>query len=70
MTTTYITKEGDVLDWVANKHYGALDNRQFELVLAANPGLADLGPILPSGIKVILPDLTPPATSQGVRLWD
>jgi len=70
MTTKYITKDGDVLDWVCSKHYGALDNRQFEQVLEANPGLADLGAVLSGGIEVVLPDLVAPATVQGTRLWD
>lgn len=39
-------------------------------VLAANPGLAALGPVLPIGTIVTLPD-APPATRQRdvVQLW-
>lgn len=70
MVTTYITKDGDVIDWICWKHYGALDDRQYEQVLEANPGLADLGAVLSGGISIILPELTAPATVQGDRLWD
>lgn len=70
MTTKYITKDGDVLDWVCFKYYGSLTDRQAEEVLDANPGLADMGAILPSGIEITLPELTPPATTKGIRLWD
>lgn len=39
-------------------------------VMAANPGLAALGPVLPIGTAVTLPD-APPATRQRdvVQLW-
>jgi len=43
-----------------------------EQVLARNPGLADLGPLLPAGTEVDLPEpaaLTP-ATRESVKLWD
>lgn len=70
MTTVYITKDGDVVDWVAWSYYGTQDNRTAELVYEANPGLADRGAVLPAGIEIILPDITPPTTTQGVRLWD
>jgi phage tail protein X len=40
-----------------------------ELVLAANPGLADAGPILPRGLDLIIP--TPPVQAvEVVQLWD
>lgn len=70
MSTIYITKDGDVADWVAWKHYGSLTDRQLEQVLDANPGLADRGPVLPGGVEIVLPDLTPPAIKSGVSLWD
>lgn len=44
-----------------------------EAVLEANPGLADIGPILPAGVVVSLPDLAAAgdaAEPEVLRLWD
>ncbi len=43
-----------------------------EQVLALNPGLAGLGPALPAGTVVILPDLSAaaPVVRETVNLWD
>jgi phage tail protein X len=43
-----------------------------ESALAANPGLADLGPVLPIGTAVNLPDTVQAAQSQTalVQLWN
>lgn len=42
-----------------------------ETVLAANPGLADLGPALPMGTLVTLPDAaTTGAIKKTVQLWE
>jgi phage tail protein X len=38
-------------------------------VLTANPGLADVGPVLPAGIVIELPDLPSPTPQPVVRLW-
>lgn len=67
---TYITREGDTVDYIAWKFYGATTNQVVEKVLEANRGLADRGPVLPGGLSVSLPDVTAPAKSQGVKLWD
>ena len=41
-----------------------------ELVLEANRDLADRGPLLPAGLRLVLPDLPRPATEvQPLRLW-
>lgn len=70
MTTIYQTRDGDTVDFVAWKYYGATDNRVVEQVLEANPGLADRGAILPGGIEIVLPEISKPATQKGIRLWD
>ena len=66
----YRTKDGDLVDAICWRHYGE-QSGAVEVVLEANPGLADIGPVLPSGIIVELPDL-PPAVQElpTVRLWD
>ena len=41
-----------------------------ETVLAANPGLEALGPVLPPGTRVTLPAIEPPTqVLDVVRLW-
>ncbi|MGO1068414.1 tail protein X [Lysobacter sp. CA199] len=43
-----------------------------EAAIAANPGLADLGPVLPHGTPVDLPDpvARTPQTRPLIQLWD
>ena len=66
----WITSEGDMVDDICERHYGPRPGAA-EAVLAANPGLADSGPVLPAGVRIELPELgdAPPA-SGAVRLWD
>lgn len=67
---TYLTSQGDTLDYICWKYYGQ-QSGAVELVLEANPGLADLGEVLPLNTQIILPDLPEPATEvQPIRLWD
>lgn len=66
---TYRTKDGDMLDDICFRHYGT-STRTTELVLDANPGLADLGERFSSGIEIILPDIKPEPAVAPIRLWD
>jgi phage tail protein X len=67
--TTYLTSQGDTLDFVCWKFYGQ-QSGAVEAVLAANAGLADLGPVLPINTRITLPALTQPAQEvQPIRLW-
>lgn len=66
---TYLTRDGDGLDFICWQYY----DRQagaVEPVLAANPGLADRGPLYPTGVSITLPDLPAPTAPGPVRLWD
>lgn len=66
----YSTIRGDILDAICTAHYG-LGEFDLALVLAANIGLARLGPVLPSGIIVQLPEATRvQVTPQMIRLVD
>jgi phage tail protein X len=68
----YVTGQNDVLDLVCRRRYGG-ERGALELVLAANPGLAARGEILPAGIEIRLPELParrPSAAPARVRLWD
>lgn len=66
--TTYVTKDGDTVDQVVYKYYG-YTAKAVEQVYAANPGLADMGPVLPHGVRIELPALAPQVTETGPRLW-
>ncbi|WPZ28987.1 tail protein X [Sulfitobacter sp. OXR-159] len=65
----YQSKEGDTVDLIVWKHYGRQSDGLVEAVLAANRGLAALGPILPLGTKVVLPPAEEPRAQEAVRLW-
>lgn len=70
MATTVIANQGETLDALCWRHYGRTAG-VVEAVLEVNPGLADLGPILPHGTPVQLPDITTQQpTSSTVQLWD
>ena len=43
-----IAQQGDTLDMICARYYGRTEG-VFESVLAANPGLAELGAVLPHG---------------------
>lgn len=47
--TRYRTKENDMLDWICWKHYG-FQSGAVEIVLTANPELAEWGSFLPAGL--------------------
>ncbi|WP_337038162.1 MULTISPECIES: tail protein X [Enterobacteriaceae] len=59
----------DTVDAICWRHYGRTLGMT-EAVLAANPGLAAVGPILPHGLEVELPELVSSSTAQTVQLWE
>lgn len=61
--------QNETLDALCWRHYGRTAG-VVEAVLEANPGLADLGPNLPQGHPVTLPDAAPQPEQQAVTLWD
>lgn len=69
MSSEYITRQGDTLDYICWKFYDQ-QSGAVEVVLEANQNLADLGAILPAGLTIILPDIAKPAAEvQPLRLW-
>lgn len=65
----YRTRDGDMLDVICLSYYGQADG-YLESVLAANPGLADIGPIYSAGLLIELPDLpAQPQSQSAIRLW-
>lgn len=69
MSQRYRTREGDALDWICWKHYGA-QSGAVEAVLEANTNLAEFGEVLPAGLEITLPDLALPKAETVIRLWD
>lgn len=70
MTTVY-AQQHDTVDLICHRFYGATTGT-VEKVYAANHGLAALGPVLPHGTPVTLPNInfTPEPTHDLVQLWD
>lgn len=65
----YRTRDGDMLDVICLAFYGHADG-YLESVLAANPGLANIGPVYTAGLLINLPNLPNQPASQGsIRLW-
>ncbi|MGY0794304.1 tail protein X [Azospirillum argentinense] len=65
--TTVRTQQGDTVDLVALRHYG--DAAMVEAILAANPGLAARGPVLPIGTPITLPPVATKARTPTITLW-
>ncbi|HET9510008.1 MAG TPA: tail protein X [Sphingomonas sp.] len=70
MADTVHARQGETLDaliWRARR----LGPSNLGAILAANPGLAALGGVLPTGTPVVLPD-TPatPVVRDIIQLWD
>lgn len=64
-----IAEQGDTVDSLCWRHLGS--SAAVETVLDTNPGLAALGPVLPMGTPVTLPEQTiESATTNLIQLWD
>ena len=64
---TYLTKEGDVLDWIVWRHYGTIS--VLEKVMQANPNVTDEK--LSAGIEIQLPYFEAVQKDKGeLRLWN
>ncbi|MFE8048635.1 tail protein X [Brenneria goodwinii] len=64
-----IAQQGDTLDALCHRYYGRTQG-VVEVVLTANPGLAELGAILPHGTTVTLPDIDTSPVRESVQLWE
>ena len=65
--STYRTNQGDVLDAICRELLG--DEAHVPAVLAANPGLAGLGPVYAAGVMISLPVVSAPVVSGTIKLW-
>lgn len=68
-TTTYTTSDGDMVDLIAYRFYGAHETTP--VVYRANPDLVFLPEVLPAGVVITMPAYTPPPqVSPQINLWD
>jgi phage tail protein X len=64
-----IAQQGDSIDALCWRHLGS--SAAVEATFEANPGLAALGPVLPMGTPVVLPDQdAAPQNNTLIQLWD
>lgn len=61
--------QGDTLDAICARYYGRTEG-VVETVLEANPGLSELGVILPHGTAIELAETDSAARTETVNLWD
>ncbi len=62
--------QGDTVDQLCWRHLG-ITSGAVEQTYQANRGIAALGPVLPSGTPVYLPEAkTQPVNKTTVQLWD
>ncbi|MCL4674446.1 MAG: tail protein X [Pararhodobacter sp.] len=66
--TIIIRGEGITLDLILWRCHGVRGQALVERALALNPGLAALGPVLPLGAAVVIPDLPPASVTPPVRV--
>lgn len=64
-----IASQGDALDALCYRRYGRTEG-VVEAVLTVNPGLAELGAVLPHGTAVELPIVESSTASETLNLWD
>ena len=61
--------QGDTLDLILFRHYGYTAGIT-EQVLNLNPGLAALGPVLPTGTFINMPAAPTQAEQPLIQLWE
>ncbi|MGX5141568.1 tail protein X [Enterobacter hormaechei] len=61
--------QGDTLDAICVRYYGRTEG-VVETVLEANPGLSELGVILPHGTVIELPEVSSSAVTEIINLWE
>lgn len=69
MKTVYAI-QNDTIDAICWRY--SLGSAAVEQVLGANPNLSELGPFIPMGTAILLPDIQiqQNTTTQTVQLWD
>lgn len=68
--TRYVTTRDNRLDDLVDRLMGTAEDGAVEAVLVANPGLASLGPVIPLGTLIVVPDLPAKSNAGYVRAWE
>ena len=67
---TYITLQDDRLDRICRYAYGTENQRHVEMVLEANLGLSEKGPLYPAGLEIFIPEIEVlPNIKPTITLW-
>lgn len=67
---TFVTRQGDVLDAIVQRHYGQVTAGLLNAVMVRNPFLYALPVVLPANHVIVLPPITPAtAKASKRRLW-
>jgi len=69
MTTYYWSKEGEMIDLICWRYYGATRG-VVKVVLEANPGLAEYSGSLPSGLRIKLPLIQEQLKKSKLKVWE
>lgn len=69
MATYYWSKEGEMIDLICWRHYGATRG-VVEVVLEANPSLAEYSGSLPSGLRIKLPLIQEQLKKSKLKVWE
>lgn len=67
--TPVFSIEGDTVDKICQRYFGRTAGIT-EQLLQYNSGLAEKGPILPTGTRIYLPEVTAAPTTKTIQLWD
>ncbi|WP_273792367.1 tail protein X [Brucella anthropi] len=59
-----------LMKWIGNRIAVSKIKGYLEATYAANPGIADLGIVLPRGTVITMPEMVISSETDTVRLWD
>lgn len=63
-------EDGERIDRIARDLYGSEHGGSVELLLRANPGIARLGPVLPQGTVLTVPERPAKAETAELQPWE
>lgn len=66
----WVTTRATRLDLLVAELMGTTEGGNVEAVLAANPGLAAVGPIVPEGRTIEVPEVPPVTPASPTRIWE
>lgn len=66
-TEIVIAREGDTVDLIAFRRF--MRHGMEEAILAVNPSIADMGPTLTAGTRIVIPAPEVKNRTQSDRLW-